>query len=159
MHNIKICSFLLLLNWTAIAAADDFTTQLIKNAQSLHFRYSQRGDEEVTYWKVSFSGEEIRSIEPLLKKLQPYDPERFAFMSSFSATLKASDKEYRLIFGDEKNPDRPIAFAFRHDGVEKKYRLTGDDAKMFRTVFDNAMKSKVQVVEPYRIVKLTKPGD
>ena len=160
MHTIKICSFLLLMNWTSIASADDFTTQLIKNAKSLHFRYSQRGEKELSHWKVSFSGEEIRSIEPFQKNLQPYDhhPKKLLFLRSFSATLKTADKEYRLIFGDEYNSDRPIAFAFSHDGVEKKYRLTGHDAQMFRAVFENAMKNKIQVVEPYRIVKLREPG-
>ena len=157
MHSMKICSLLLLLNWTAIALADDFPAQLIKNSKSIHFRYSQTGEDEVSHWKISFSGEEIRSIEPFLRNLQPYKPEKLLFISAYTATLKTADKKYRFVFGDEKKGNLPVVFVFRHGGVKKVYRLTGDDAKMFRNMFENAMKNKVKVVEPYLIVKLPKP--
>lgn len=153
---IGLCLLAVALSTTALADNDAAT--VVSNALSLTLEHRQRhSDSEVYYWDVTFTGDEIRTLDELLAKAQPYQPKGIVLYIGFnSGELTTKQYTYDITIGIQKQEDQPVLF-FLDDPKKKRpakmYRLLGEDARKFMNYFNAALDAKTKDTKPDRILK------
>jgi hypothetical protein len=143
---------------STVAVGQENASSLVANARSLELEYWKwTPNNTVSYWDVSFSGEEIRTLDKLLARATAYEQEGLVlYITAFRGEFRTERQTFRISIGEQKLAGRPVLFLLREANAPKSrlmYRLLGEDARTFMTYFDEALESRTQNVKPDRVVQ------
>ena len=157
---MKLCVILSILAATLSTATigQENAAKFVESAQSVKLEYWKwTPNNTVSYWDVSFSGDEIRTLDKLLARATAYEQEGLIlYITSFRGEFRTERQTFSISIGEQKLADRPVLFVLREADAARSrlmYRLLGDDARTFITYFKEALEAKIRNVKPDRVVQ------
>ena len=139
----------------SIASGQDDAAAIVAQAQSLKVVYIKSTPNKTeSYWNVAFTGDEIRTIDFLLKHARRrVDGRNGWFINAIDGEFSTSKQSFDIRIGDEKVATRPITIVLTDKKTKSKqvYELLDEDAEDFRKLFEAALVEKTRNTKPDRI--------
>ena len=136
----------LFMTVASIASGQDDAAAIVAQAQSLKVVYIKSTPNKTeSYWNVAFTGDEIRTIDFLLKHARRrVDGRNGWFINAIDGEFSTSKQSFDIRIGDEKVATRPITIVLTDKKTKSKIFLS-DAQKLFDAAKGEFLKTEKMV--------------